>query len=223
MMKHATQALLAGLLVLGAGQATALTLKTGQVLGSDGEVYDGASPEQIERMIENAEREDWGGNKRTSGVIGKDRFIVVEEKPVFVPLNELRGKTKEAIREIVKQNVVESLTEDLAASLADEMGGFDAAELAENLERLDLENDEVVQGLADTAAAAAEHSEKALEQAQQVISDSLALAEKTMSDPAFESQLEQNIEQLHQTMCAGKEGSGADSGVSDGAGGTMGC
>ena len=174
-------------------------------------------------MIENAEREEWGGNKRTSGVIGRNLFIVVEEKPVFVPLNELQGKTKEWIREIVKQSVVEALTKDLAASLADEMGELDAAALAENLETLDLENDEIVQGLANTAAAAAEHSEKALAQAQQVISDSLALAEKTMSDPAFESQLEQNLEQLHQTMCAGKEGSGTDSGVSDGNGGTMGC
>lgn len=196
-MKQAMQALLVGFLVLGAGQATALTLKTGQVLGSDGGVYDGASPEQIERMIENAEREDWGGNKRTSGVIGRNLFIVVEEKPVFVPLNDLQGKTKESIREIVKQSVVEALTKDLAASLADEMGELDAAALAENLETLDLENDEIVQGLADTAAAAAEHSEKALAQAQQVISDSLALAEKTMSDPAFESQPEQNLEQLH--------------------------
>lgn len=222
-MKRTIHAALAGFLVLGAGQATALTLKTGQVLGADGEVYDGASPQQIERLVENAEREDWAGNKRTSGVIGQNLFIVVEEKPVFVPLNELRGKTKESIREIVKQNIVESLTNNLAASLTDEMGELDTEGLAENLEALDLDNDEVVQGLAATAEAAAEHSEKALEQAQQVISDSLALAEKTMSDPAFESQLEQNLEKLHQTMCAGKEGTGADSAVSDGNGGTMGC
>ena len=141
-------------------------------------------------MIENAECEDWGDNKQTSGVIGRNIFIVVEEKPVFVPLNELQGKTKEWIREIVNQSVVEALTKDLTASLADELGGLDAAELAENLETLDLENDEIAQGLADTAVVAAEHSEKALAQAQQVISDSLALAEKTMSDPAFESQLE---------------------------------
>lgn len=222
-MKRTIHAALASFLVLGAGQATALTLKTGQVLGPDGEVYDGASPQQIERLVENAEREDWAGNKRTSGVIGQNLFIVVEEKPVFVPLNELRGKTKESIREIVKQNIVESLTNNLAASLTDEMGELDTEGLAENLEALDLDNDEVVQGLAATAEAAAEHSEKALEQAQQVISDSLALAEKTMSDPAFESQLEQNLEKLHQTMCAGKEGTGADSAVSDGNGGTMGC
>ena len=43
-MKQAMQALLVGFLVLGAGQATAQTLKTGQVLGSDNGVYDGASP-----------------------------------------------------------------------------------------------------------------------------------------------------------------------------------
>ena len=174
-------------------------------------------------MIENAECEDWGDNKQTSGVIGRNIFIVVEEKPVFVPLNELQGTTKEFIRKIVNQSVVEALTKDLAASLADEMSELDAAALAENLETLELENDEIVQGLANTAAAAAEHSEKALAQAQQVISDSLALAEKTMSDPAFESQLEQNLEQLHQTMCTGKEGSGTDSGVSNGNGGTMVC
>ena len=103
------------------------------------------------------------------------------------------------------------------------MGELDAAALAENLETLDLENDEIVQRLANTATAAAEHSEKALAQAQQVISDNLALAEKTMSDPAFENQLEQSLGQLRQTICAGKEGSGTDSGVSDGNGGTMGC
>ena len=43
-----------------------------------------------------------------------------------------------------------------------------------------------------------------------------------MSDPAFESQLKQNLEKPHQTMCAGEEGTGADSGVSDGSGDTMG-
>ena len=115
------------------------------------------------------------------------------------------------------------MTKDLAASLAEEMGELDAAAVAENLETLGLKNYEIVKGLANTAAAAAEHSEKALAQAQQVISDSLALAEKTMSDPAFESQLEQSLEQLHQTICVGKEGLGTDSGVSDGNGGTMGC
>ena len=93
-MKQAMQALLVGFLVLGAGQATALKLKTGQVLGSDDGVYDGASPEQVERMIENAECEDWGDSKQTSGVIGRNIFIVVEEKPVFVPLNELQGKPR---------------------------------------------------------------------------------------------------------------------------------
>ena len=134
-----------------------------------------------------------------------------------------RALPRNFIRKIVNQSVVEALTKDLAASLADEMGELDAAALAENLETLDLENDELVKGLANTAAAAAEYSEKALAQAQQVISDSLALAEKTMSDPAFESQLEQNLEQPQQTMCTDKEDSGTDSGVSNGNGGTMGC
>ena len=49
-------------------------------------------------MIENAEREDWGDKKRTSGVIGRNLFVIVEEKPVFFPLNELHGTNKEWIR-----------------------------------------------------------------------------------------------------------------------------
>ena len=35
-------------------QAQALTFKSGEVLGSDGNIYDGASPEQVERIIERA-------------------------------------------------------------------------------------------------------------------------------------------------------------------------
>ena len=35
--------------------ATALTLKSGQVLGGDGEIYDGASPQQQEQLVKNAQ------------------------------------------------------------------------------------------------------------------------------------------------------------------------
>ena len=40
----------------------------GQVLGSDGEVYDGASPEQQAALVEQAKQEGWFGKKKTSGV-----------------------------------------------------------------------------------------------------------------------------------------------------------
>ncbi len=222
-MKPVLCILLASTLILGAGHSQAFTLKSGQVLSSDGEVFDGASPEQAAKIVANASREDWTGNKRTSGIVGESLFIILEDEPVFVPLNELRGQSKEAVREIVKQQIVETMTGRLTASFTNQQGAIDTEALSDSLEKIDLANDEVIQGIAETAANAAAHSEKALEEAQQVIEDSLALAEKTMSDPEFERQLEQNIEALHQTMCAGKEGSGSDSGVSDGNGGTLSC
>lgn len=40
--------------ILAASPVTALTFKKGQVLGSDGQVYDGASPEQRDNIIARA-------------------------------------------------------------------------------------------------------------------------------------------------------------------------
>ena len=210
-------------LILGGVSAQALPLKKGQVLSPEGEVFNGASPEQAANIAANAKREDWAGNKKTSGIVGQNLFVVVEDQPVFVPLGDLRGKSKETVREIVKQQIIGTMTERLQASYTNQQGVIDSAGLNESLDSIDLTNDEVIQGLAETAANAAAHSEKPLEQAQQVIEDSLALAEKTMSDPAFERQLEQNIEELHQSLCAGQEGSGSDSGMSDGNGGSLSC
>ena len=41
-------------LALAASSAMALTFKKRQVLGSDGKIYDGASPEETARLIKNA-------------------------------------------------------------------------------------------------------------------------------------------------------------------------
>jgi len=148
---------------------------------------------------------------------------VVEDKPIFVPLADLRGKTKESIRETVKQSIIDSLTADLVEFHAAGANGIIDDAVSNDLDRLDLVGDEMVNGLANTVAKASKHSEEALERAQQLVADSIALAEKTVSDPEFERQMEQNIEELHRNMCAGREGSGADSGVADGAGGTLSC
>ena len=53
---------------LAAAPAHALTFKKGQVLGPDGEVYDGASPEQQAALVEQSKQEGWFGKKKTSGV-----------------------------------------------------------------------------------------------------------------------------------------------------------
>ena len=41
--------------ILAMSPAAALTFKKGQVLGADGKIYDGASPEQEEALIKKAE------------------------------------------------------------------------------------------------------------------------------------------------------------------------
>ena len=44
---------------------------------------------------------------------GSNLYIVLEDDLVFVPLNELKGKSKEALKETVKQHIVGHLTANL--------------------------------------------------------------------------------------------------------------
>ena len=57
---------------LAAMPAHALTFKKGQVLGSDGEVYNGASPDHQAALVEQSKKEGWFGNKKSSGVQGSN-------------------------------------------------------------------------------------------------------------------------------------------------------
>lgn len=137
--------------------ASALTLKSGEVIGGDGNVYQGASPETEAAMLKQAGKTDWFGNSKTSGVMGSNLFIVVEDKVTYIPLSELRGKSKDAIKEHVITSV--------KASFGEEIDINDAAD-AEQLERH-------VESLQQNAefAAAAEELDQAIEQAAGNISD----------------------------------------------------
>ena len=53
-------------------RSNALTFKKGQVLGSDGEVHDGASPEQQAALVEQSKQDGWFGKKKNSGVQGSN-------------------------------------------------------------------------------------------------------------------------------------------------------
>ena len=86
--------------------AGALTLKKGEVLGSDGQVYTGASPAQQERLIEKAKN---GGDM--AGVYGSNVYIIADDKVVYVPTSELAGKTKDSVKNIITANVVKEVTE----------------------------------------------------------------------------------------------------------------
>ena len=80
---------------MAAAPANALTFKKGQVLSADGEVHDGASPEQQAALVEQSKQDGWFGKKKNSGVQGSNLYIVIEDGVVFVPIDELKGKSKD--------------------------------------------------------------------------------------------------------------------------------
>ena len=82
-------------------QTNALTFKKGEVLGSDGEVYHGASPEQIDRLVDKAK--DTG---EVGGVTGNNVFVVVGEDVTFIPINNLRNLAKESQINVIGDAVV---------------------------------------------------------------------------------------------------------------------
>ena len=71
-----------------ASSAQALTFKKGEVLGS--KTYQGASPEQMERLIKRAT-----ANDMPAVMVGNNVFVVVGDKVSFVPTSELRGTSNE--------------------------------------------------------------------------------------------------------------------------------
>ena len=127
-----------------ASTAQALTLKKGEVLGTDGEIYHGASTEQMERLIERAAAEDM-----PAGVVGNNVFVVVGDKVSFVPVSDLRGASQEMQLQIIGDQVVKDITGNdeitfeqvQALNEASEATGQDVSELISEggIEGLDAE------------------------------------------------------------------------------------
>ena len=88
-----------------AGAAEALTLKTGQVLGSDGQVYQGASPETRQQLINKVHN---GGE--IAGVSNNSVYVVVGETITFLPLAEIQGLTDATIKTRIGDRVVQNVT-----------------------------------------------------------------------------------------------------------------
>lgn len=115
--------------------AHALSLKSGQVVGGDGNVYDGASPEQKENIIKNANREDFFGNKKSSGVIGGNLFLVVEGNTVFIPVSELAGKSRDTVTELVRTRIMEVMTAKLTEFHSADGSAVDKEDIAADIAR----------------------------------------------------------------------------------------
>jgi hypothetical protein len=104
-------------------QTNALTFKKGEVLGADGEVYHGASPDQMERLIEQAKE-----SGDVSGVTGTNVFVVVGEDVTFIPISDLRNLPKEAQINVIGDAVVQDLTgsEDVTFEQVNTVNKFSA-------------------------------------------------------------------------------------------------
>ena len=96
---------LCGVLAVMATGAQALTLKKGQVIGGDGGIYDGASPEVQENLIANAKR-----TGKNVGVSAGNVFVIVGEEVTYVSTKDLAGKSKDKMVEVVGNAVVENVT-----------------------------------------------------------------------------------------------------------------
>lgn len=95
--------------------ASALTLKKGQVIGGDGGIYDGASPEAKQALLRQVKE---GG--KSAGISGSNLFVVVEDTITFIPLSELGGKTQKTIEDIVVGQVTETMMAEFDIDLAAE-------------------------------------------------------------------------------------------------------
>ena len=124
--------------------AFALTLSTGQVVGADGNVYTGASPEQEANIVAAAQNRG-----EMVGVSSGNVFVIVGESVTYIPVQEIAGKTDETILATVGNAVIQNVTgnEDLtfasvqAAQELSAEAGVPIEELvsAEGLEGLDPE------------------------------------------------------------------------------------
>jgi len=86
-------------------QAQGLTFKKGEVLGDDGQIYHGASPDQIDRLVEKARKSGDAG-----GITGSNVFVVVGDEVTFIPINDLRGLPKDSQIAVIGNAVVQDLT-----------------------------------------------------------------------------------------------------------------
>ncbi|MBT6121812.1 MAG: hypothetical protein HOH48_00435 [Candidatus Puniceispirillum sp.] len=97
-------AILGVTVTLSAG-AQALTFKSGEVLGPDGNMYVGASPENLENIIANAKDDD-----KPAGVIGNNVFVLVDDTITFVPTKDLAPLDDDERLELIGDKVVENIS-----------------------------------------------------------------------------------------------------------------
>tara|TARA_E500000178_G_scaffold127461_1_gene127259 strand:- start:4181 stop:4855 length:675 start_codon:yes stop_codon:yes gene_type:complete len=199
--------------------ASALTFKKGQVLGSDGQIYDGASPDLRDRLIKKAQR-----TGESAGVTAGKLFVVVNDTITFVPLSDLAGKSEETVKEIVVEKVTETVTK-VFTEQALAKAGINVEDLADGAE--DAASDEEVAAAlasiddADVAGIAAAEAAKATKEAwanisQEDLAEATQYAAEFAAEEAAKVIEHQNIEnQLQDLIDSGASEAEIDQYIAD--------
>ena len=199
--------------------ASALTFKKGQVLGSDGQIYDGASPDLRDRLIKKAQR-----TGESAGVTAGKLFVVVNDAITFVPLSDLAGKSEETVKEIVVEKVTETVTK-VFTEQALAKAGINVEDLADGAE--DAASDEEVAAAlasiddADVAGIAAAEAAKATKEAwanisQEDLAEATQYAAEFAAEEAAKVIEHQNIEnQLQDLIDSGASEAEIDQYIAD--------
>ena len=144
-MKRSALFLLVLAMFIAAGTANALTLKSGEVLSSDGKVYSGASPEQRSAIVAQSKSRGLFGDGKKAGVRGSNIFVVVGEDVVFVPVNDVRGKSKEQMMDIIAEAAGKQIgpnapdASDLARGITEEHVEATREQVSEALASVDID------------------------------------------------------------------------------------
>ena len=78
--------------------AHSLTIKSGQVISSDGKVYDFASPKEIESLI----KESISGGK-SMGFFNNSLLLIIEKNILHIPFQEIVTSTDKQITNLVNK------------------------------------------------------------------------------------------------------------------------
>ena len=78
----------------------ALTIKSGQVISSDGQVYDFASPKEKELIIKKSKTEG-----KSIGVQNKNLFLIIEEKILYIPIEKIIWSSENQIKNLVEEKI----------------------------------------------------------------------------------------------------------------------
>ena len=82
-------------------QSNSLTIKSGQIISSDGKIYEFASPKEKEFLIKKSKT-----HGKSMGVFNNNLFLIIDEKILFIPLQEIIISTDIQITNLVIEKTI---------------------------------------------------------------------------------------------------------------------